>query len=135
MPQAYGEPHFRVPKSRVMRFATKLQRLCADRKMSQADVRRAIGDAASASIVSDWFRGTRKPSLDAALLLARAFDVDLNWLADDEQEMPPRTASAGTCDLCEQDREVLRIAKLLGHERAMNRMLGIPSVGDFGPIP
>lgn len=113
-------------------FATKLNHAMMTRGLSQADLREAIGRTVSHGTISNWCAGRSLPRLDEAYRVASVLNVPLEFLANDQMENP---AAQSAVDLSERDLEVLRIAKLLGHERALNRMLGIPSVGDFGPLP
>ncbi len=117
-------------------FAAKLTKLLEAKDWPQQRLRDVLSGPASTGLVNNWASGKGPlPRLDQAFEIAKALDVDLNWLADDSADMPPPPMGTGVAELTEKDIEVLRIAKLLGHERALNRMLGIPSVGDFGPLP
>lgn len=133
MSQRYGVSIDPPPQSADMTLAKKLHHLCGQRKWTQADLRRAIGDTASASIVSDWFKGDRKPNLDAAVLLAKALEVSLDWLADDATDMPPQPREAAARPLGPKEAKLLELADMLGYERAKNRLLGIITPEDVRP--
>lgn len=124
---------FQAAESTAMTLSKKLNQLCGERKMTQADLRRAIGDSVSASIISDWFKDERKPNLDAALLIAKALDVSLDWLADDEAEMPPQPRGTASLPLDQRQVKLLELAEMLGYERAKNRLLGIITPDDIRP--
>ncbi|MHC5538297.1 helix-turn-helix domain-containing protein [Singulisphaera rosea] len=72
-----------------MKFADKLTMLCNQKEWSQRRLVPVVGR--SASTLSAWFKGTSLPDMSDALKLAQAFDVPLDWLADDEREFPPPT--------------------------------------------
>lgn len=112
-------------------FATKLNHLMTARGLTQSELRVAIGNTVSHGTMSNWCSGRSLPRLDEALKVAQVLGVTVDFLADDSQEKP---AAPPLAQVDEKDVELLRIAKLLGHERALGRMLGMPVPGDFGPL-
>lgn len=68
-----------------MTFTTKLEKLTADRDKRQTSV--AAGLPATA--ISNAIAKGHTPRSDTALRLARAMDVPVEWLIDDEQDWPP----------------------------------------------
>ncbi len=59
----------------------------------------------------------RLPTLPQAFKIARALDVPLDYLADDQQDDPPPAA------LSEEDDRILEIARSLGYEEAKRRLV------------
>lgn len=114
-----------------MTFGPKLQMLMKRKGLTRSVVSNAIG-AQSDNTVTNYIAGKTTPDLEKAIKLARLLDVSLDYLADDEQDDPPQEQTGVVLD--EREAEILRIAKLLGHERALGRLLGMPVVGDFGPL-
>lgn len=111
-------------------FATKLNRLMTTRGLTQTELRDAIGRTVSHGTMSNWCSGRSLPRLDEALKLAQVLGVTVDFLADDTMEKP---ATPPLVDVDERDVELLKIAKMIGHERALGRMLGLPVEGDFSP--
>ncbi len=62
-------------------------------------------------------RGERRLYLDVALRIARALQVPLEYLADDAIEEIPRPA------ISDDEAELLKIARRLGVERSIDRLL------------
>lgn len=69
-----------------MTFAEKLKRLTEDRIKSVICRRAGLPPTAINDYIS---KSSTKPSAIYAMRLARALDVDLEWLIDDAQEWPP----------------------------------------------
>lgn len=113
-------------------FASKINRLMTTRGLTQSELRDAIGRTVSHGTMSNWCSGRSLPRLDEAQKLAQALGVTVDFLADDSKETPE---SPPLVEVNERDVELLKIAKLLGHDRAMGRLLGIPRADDFGPLP
>ena len=113
----------------------KLKALCDERGWSQAELLRQAGDPITPSTYSAYLKSSSTDlTFKTAYAIAQALGVDLDWLADDREDMPPRRLTPEPLALDEREAEILRIAKLLGHERALGRLLGMPVVGDFGPL-
>lgn len=107
----------------LMPFADRLTHLLETRQWNYADLRRALGGAISISTVSRWASGEREPRLSEALQVAAVLGVSLDDLADNPAKPKP--------ELTEDEKEVLKTARRLGHERAMRRLLSIPSMEDI----
>lgn len=112
-------------------FATKLNHAMMTKGLSQADLRDAIGRTVSHGTISNWCAGRSLPRLDEAHRIATVLGLPLEFLANDQMEEP---AAQTSVDLGERELEILRISKLLGPDRALGRLLGIPIAGDFGPL-
>lgn len=109
-----------------MAFQDRLNYLLDDRKWNYADLRRALDNSVSISTIGRWASGEREPRLSEALSVANVFSLSLDDLADNPLKPRP--------ELTEDEREVLKTAARLGHDRAMGRLLGIPRLDDYGPI-
>lgn len=92
-----------------MDIRVRLQKLLTDRDTNPARVAKAIGE--SPTTVGRWFKGVNDIPLSQAAKLADHFDVSLDTLAGLD---PPLT---------DGEREVLRLARLLGEHKAINRLL------------
>ncbi len=104
-----------------MDLHTRLRKLLDERGTSPPRVADAIGE--SASTVARWFKGPHKPRLDQAVKLAAHFGVSLGELAGVEDPLSP------------DEQEVLRIVRLLGHDKALARLLAIDPPGHDGGGP
>jgi transcriptional regulator with XRE-family HTH domain len=73
-----------------MRLDEKLERLARRKGLKQADVARAVKGlpGAAKSSVANWFAGLQRPSLEAALRIARLLGVSVDYLADDDLDEP-----------------------------------------------
>lgn len=71
----------------AMKLHKKIQVLCGRKGWDRAQLAREVG--VTQSTVSPWWHGEGRPSLDAALQIARALDVSLERLADDSADVPP----------------------------------------------
>lgn len=119
---------------RMATFAVKLVKLLEQRDWPQQRLRDVLTEKVSTGLINNWCSGKGPlPRLDQAYEIAMALNVDLDWLADDTQDMPPREAAAESPKLNEREVEILRIATLLGHDRALGRLLGMPVEGDYTP--
>lgn len=105
-----------------MKLAQKLEQVCAHHGTSQAELARLTG--ASKNTIPSWFTGKSVPDLQQALIIARHFDVSIEWLADDKLDLPIESASAVQA-LTVQEQDVLRIARRLGYACAMARLLNL----------
>lgn len=96
-----------------MRLDRKLQTLIDKKGWNQSDLAANLGGIAK-STVSAWFSGTSKPNLDMSLKLSRAFDVPLEYLADDAMDVPPVAA------LAIEEKALLELAKEVGFDQLFN---------------
>lgn len=71
----------------AMKFSEKLKRLCGQRRWGQSNLLEFV-PRVTKSTMSNWFSGKYKPDLDSALSIARALEVPLDWLADEDAEFP-----------------------------------------------
>lgn len=74
------------------------------------------------STISDIMNGKRRPALDQAFAIARALDVPLDYLADDEMEEPP--ASPGGLPQDQKTVLDLYLALKLTLDEALRRLAG-----------
>jgi transcriptional regulator with XRE-family HTH domain len=77
----------------VMEFSEKLEKMIAEKGITQTALARETGIDQSA--ISAMTLGKRRPYMDQALLLARALGVPLDYLADDSMDEPPPTTELG----------------------------------------
>lgn len=118
-----------------MKFADKLNALLDARRWPQQRLREFVSDKPGAATVHNWCSGKGPlPRADQALDIAKALNVDLAWLVDDSQDMPPKEPAGESPRYDMREQEILRISRLLGHDRALGRLLGMPVPGDFGPL-
>lgn len=75
----------------AMKFSEKLKRLCGQRRWGQNNLLEFVPNVTKSSM-SNWFSGKYKPDLESALSIARALEVPLDWLADDEADFPSPTS-------------------------------------------
>lgn len=71
----------------AMEFSKKLDKLRKMRRYSQETLGKLVG--CSQNAIGKWCRGKSVPTLAMALKLAEALKVDLDYLADDEQDQVP----------------------------------------------
>jgi transcriptional regulator with XRE-family HTH domain len=90
-----------------MEFPEKLDRLIAQRRMSQSELSRLTGIAQST--ISDMTKGKRWPSMKQAWALAVALNASLDYLANDALDDPPKANT-----LREDERSVLKFYHVLG---------------------
>jgi transcriptional regulator with XRE-family HTH domain len=96
----------------------KIDRILRDRRWSQADLQRAAGLAETR--MSKWRAGQGEPSASQALRIARAINVPLEWLVNDEApDEPPAAAEPAGVALSDLDRAVLDVARRVGHSRLL----------------
>lgn len=108
-----------------MEFSEKLRILMEKYRYSQTDVAKAVD--LSQSLVSLWTRGERVPDLPTAAKLAKLFSVDVNFLADDDQDEPPPQA-----ELPDDERFILQMYRDLGLSRkdAANALVAVAKARD-----
>jgi transcriptional regulator with XRE-family HTH domain len=68
-----------------MKFAEKLARLTAEKNKQKV----AIDAGLPPTAISNYITKNNVPRADTALALARALDVQLDWLVDDNRDWPP----------------------------------------------
>ena len=71
----------------LVTLVEKLRALLRERDLSRADVDDAAGF--KENITSNLINQKSEPKVKKALALARALGVSLDWLADDDQGLPP----------------------------------------------
>lgn len=108
-----------------MSWPARLTELLKARQWSHADLSRAMGGMVSQPTVSRWISEKKFPRLDEAIELAKVLGVSLDDLAE--------IGSPAASDLSQSERDILIIARRLGHERAFDRLLGEANAGDHTP--
>lgn len=114
-----------------MRLKEKLPWLMEQKGIKPAELSKMTGIPAPR--FSEWKdpKGKRSPTLEQAKRIARALGVSLDYLADDSLDEPPNP------ELNAEDREILRIARRLGYEQALDRLINNETPGvseDATPI-
>lgn len=71
-----------------MEFAEKVNKLLAEKGLSQRALAGLLGDVNKDS-VNRWCRGSQMPDVKTALRLARVLGVSLDYLVDDQMDEPP----------------------------------------------
>lgn len=99
-----------------MEFHAKLAMLCESKRFTNSDLARASG--ASKAAVGSWMAGTCKPTLDAALRVARVLGVSLDYLADDSQD-----GAIEAVVLDDEFRSIIAVVESLGPHEALDRLL------------
>jgi transcriptional regulator with XRE-family HTH domain len=71
----------------AMKAAEKIAWLCRERGLTQ----KRVGELAALpeNRISKWLDGQGEPTARQALRLARVLDVPMDWLVDDEADVPP----------------------------------------------
>ena len=84
------------PRHRPERLAEKLLQIRLALGLSQSEMLRRIGleDTISYKKISDYERGNREPTLLILLGYARAANVAMEAIVDDELDLPDRLPSA-----------------------------------------
>jgi transcriptional regulator with XRE-family HTH domain len=111
-------------------FAKKLRHLMKRRPGGGKVAQQALADAVGVSqnLISLWTRSLgHPPDIFEGLAMAKALDVDLRYLADDEMEAPAP-------GLTEEDRRILAMVHVIGHEEAMVRLMRADGGGDAGRV-
>ena len=60
------------------KFAERLKELREEKNMSELQLAKVLG--VSSTTINRWERGLRAPNLDSLILLARFFDVSIDYL-------------------------------------------------------
>ena len=84
-----------APRPKPERLAEKLRQIRDALGLSQSEMhkRLGVGDSIEFKRISDYELGNREPSLMVLLQYARAANVILDVLADDELDLPARLPS------------------------------------------
>ena len=72
-----------------MTFGEKVHVMIGMKGRGYSQKRLATDAGLSKSTISDYVRDEYLPTIDVGLRIARALGVTLDWLADDDQELPP----------------------------------------------
>jgi transcriptional regulator with XRE-family HTH domain len=94
----------------AMKFPDKLRKHRTERRMTQQALADNVGVAQNQ--VARWEAGSGRPYYDQVLRIARALDVPVEYLCDDEMESP--SEAHGGVELSEGDRAVLAIVRQRG---------------------
>lgn len=94
----------------------KIRKLLREKKLTQGELERLA--LLPGGRISKWDGGLGKPSAPAALRIARALGVSVDYLVDDDQDEPIPAASPRS----EEERRVLWLADQLGFEEAVRRL-------------
>src|SRR5262249_28798011 len=103
---------------------------CALKGLDQAAI--ALRLQVSKSSMSRILSGVQEPKLRMAYDLARLLGVTLDYLVDDSIEFDP---SAQTALVNEHEMTILKIARRLGPEATLDRLLGIQAGGAPSETP
>lgn len=101
----------------------KITAILKQRHLKPADLARMT--SFSPSRLSKWFNGAGVPSVYQAFTIARELGVPLEWLADDNAPARPPKG------LDEDDRTILRMARTLGAEEAIRRLMAPKEIPKF----
>lgn len=71
--------------------------------------------------------GTRGPTYERALALARYFKVPMEWLCDDEADWPPPVGAT------DAEQALWTVVKRMGAERALDRLMGADAGSQASP--
>lgn len=122
----------------VMRFEEKIVRLSETKGWSQSDLWRAVGGdkpgGVSRNTVSRWWNGDVKPFDKNALSLARALNVPLDYLADEEFDEPPLESSRQDC-LPEDEAAVLGVYRSLKRKVHLDKDTAITGLAIAANLP
>lgn len=108
-----------------MRFAEKLLDQMRAKGLNQQRLARI--SKVSDSEVSRIVTGKSNPGLENAFRLARAVEVSLDFLADDELQADPIHPSA--VEFSHAERELLEVAEAIGHSQAGRILENVRIVG------
>jgi transcriptional regulator with XRE-family HTH domain len=114
-----------------MEFSKKLKILAGQHRYSQSMLARELD--VSQNLVSLWTRGASIPDLYEAAKMAKLFNVDVNYLADDSLDDPP------PAELEPDERELVSLYRALHLEKAeaLRRLATDPGKPHviYGPPP
>ncbi len=108
-----------------MRFAEKLLDQMRAKGLNQQRLARI--SKVSDSEVSRIVTGKSNPGLENAFRLARAVEVSLDFLADDELQADPIHPSA--VEFSDAERELLEVAEAIGYSQACRILENVRIVG------
>ena len=111
-----------------MGYTDKLQKLCVLRGLDQSTLASKVG--LSKSSISRILSGAQEPKLSLANDLARALGVTLDHLVEESQEISPthRMVMAS-----EEEMTILKMARVIGIDEAMKRLMNAPTSLDVRP--
>ncbi len=105
-----------------MGYSENLQKLCALRSMDQATLAGKVG--LSKSSISRILSGVQEPKLQVAYDLAKALGVTLDYLVKESSDLGP---SQHLVMVTDEELMILKIARRLGSEGAIDRLLNVES--------
>jgi transcriptional regulator with XRE-family HTH domain len=107
-----------------MDIRDKLSSLIEARGLKQTELACRVG--VSKDRMSKWLAHTGMPNAHQARALARALEVDLDWLCDPTRGMDAMGGDGGPVDPA-----VLRLLRLMTPEEALRRLgqIGVPAAG------
>lgn len=71
----------------AMKFKEKADKLIEEKGWNQSELARRLNGIVSNSTVNAWFVKGLKPNTDALLKMSQIFDVPMDYLADDQQDL------------------------------------------------
>lgn len=98
----------------LMDFPEKLRWLMKEHRYSQDGLAKKLD--VSQGLVGNWCRGVNVPGLELAVALSREFDVSMDYLFDNAYEI-------ASSEALRSDREIRRIVRMIGPERAWGRLI------------
>ena len=90
--------------------------------MDQSDLARRVG--LGKSTINRILKGTQEPKLSVAYELAKALGVSLDYLVEESVDVSSGPYSAM---LSQEELTILRIARELGHDIAIKRLVNAPN--------
>jgi transcriptional regulator with XRE-family HTH domain len=107
-----------------MGILEKIDRLLDERGVNQGELESLAG--LPKGRVSRWLGGTGKPTAEQAFRIAKALKVRVEYLLDDEIE-------DAAPDYSDVEARILEMARILGHETAIRRLMAATDVKVEGP--
>lgn len=104
-----------------MKIAEKLAKLREDRGLTIIGLANRLGLHKTQIDRYEDTTGTRGPTYDRALLIARFYRVPLEWLCDDEAPWPPPVGQT------EKEQALWLLVRTMGVDEALARLAGLPS--------
>jgi transcriptional regulator with XRE-family HTH domain len=111
---------------KVLSWAEKIKKLLESHHYSLADMAKIAG--VSTATVHGWVSKDARPFTESLLLIARHFDVSLEYLVDDFQLVETRKIAES------EDTQILNVVHRLGHQEAWNRLLNVDAA-NATPVP